>query len=161
MTTLRGMIFVCFAAGLGATMAASGCSSSSNPATPGTDAGPETGVVTADAGGDGPMGASIVTLQWAVGVVTQLPTAPSDGGVAEAGVSEAGVPEAGVVAEAGVLEAGLGEAGADAGEVDAAATRRRRSRGGRAIRSTARASPTSLRCPGCRSASIKTAPSLA
>ena len=118
MTTLRGLIFVCSGAGLAATMAASGCSSSSSPATPGTDGGgPEASVVvTVDAGADGPMGASIVTLQWAVGEVAHLPSGPGDGGVAEAGVSEAGV-----VPEAGAAEAGLGDAGVDAGEADAAA----------------------------------------
>jgi hypothetical protein len=118
MTRLRGAIFVCVASGLGASIAGTGCSSSSNGAAPGVDAATDSNVdVTPD--GAAPDGAATtVTLQWAVTAL--LGGNPYvDGGPTEAGI-DGGVTDGG--ASEGGIDGGAGEGGAsDASAGDASA----------------------------------------
>ena len=118
MTRLEVAIFLCVATGLSAAMAGAGCSSSSNSATPAaatTEGGAEASVtVDVDAGADG--GVARVTLQWAVGMVSVLPSLPGDGGAGDAGVGEAAASDGGT--ESGAPDAVAPDSGEteDSGE---------------------------------------------
>jgi hypothetical protein len=125
MTRLNGLIFVCVATGLGAGVAAAGCSSSSsNPAAPGDDGGAEASVVPDAAPPDS--APTTATLQWKV--VSGAPPAtdggPVDSDAGDGAVSDGAVVDAGSSGDASdgaVSEAGVGDAAADAGGGDAVA----------------------------------------
>jgi hypothetical protein len=103
MTRLYGVIFVCAAAVLGTAMAGAGCSSSSSPAAPASDGGPEA-TVTVTPDGASPDGApATITLQWMV--VDGY--GGDDGGAPEASAVDAG--------DAGTIDAGV-DADVDAGD---------------------------------------------
>jgi hypothetical protein len=140
MTRLNGLISVCVASGLGAAMAAAGCSSSSNPVTAENEAG-TTGPTDGAASPDGAV--TSVVLQWKVvgggggddgGVTDGGPGdsgvtdgGPGDSGAGDSAVSDGAVADSalavsdasdGAATEAGVAEAGAGDA--EAGAEDAA-----------------------------------------
>jgi hypothetical protein len=128
MTRLDGAIFVCVTAGVAGLTASAGCSSSSNSAASTTDAGSQTPVVSAtDSGTAGDGAVTIVTLQWAVGLVMNGPYVPSADGGAEGGMDDAAAPGEGGAGEGGTPEGGAAEGGSgetvaesdDAGPSDA------------------------------------------
>ncbi len=119
MTRLNGLIFVCVATGLGAGVAAAGCSSSSsNPAAPGDDGGAEASVVPDAAPPDS--APTTATLQWKV--VSRAPATdrgPGDSDAGDGAVSDGAVVDAGSSGDASdgaVSEAGVGDAAVDAGD---------------------------------------------
>ena len=106
MTRLHGVIFVCAVAGLGATMVAAGCSSSSSPASAAADGGPEATVAPTPDGASPDAAPTTITVQWAV--VDGFGGAAADGGSSEAGADDGGGADA---AEAGAGDAGAGDGG--------------------------------------------------